>query len=140
MVCSFRRRLICSLPVTLLSATPVRAEQAATTWIASDAGLYKISASPASAKAPVGRFHQWTISVVSTRGVAVSGARVSIGGGMPGHGHGLPSQPQVTREIAVGQYLVEGMRFNMPGQWEITVAIAAPGGRDIARLTVQVSL
>jgi len=140
MVCSLRRWLICSLPVTLLSGSLASAEEAVTAWTVSDAGLYKVSAAPVLTKAPVGRFHQWTVSIVSTYDVAVSGASVSIGGGMPGHGHGLPSQPQVTREIAAGQYLVEGMRFNMSGQWEISVAIAAPGGNDIARLGVRISL
>src|SRR4249920_3274177 len=31
-------------------------------------------------------------------------------GGMPQHGHGLPTRPVVSRELADGTYLMEGMK------------------------------
>jgi hypothetical protein len=36
---------------------------------------------------------------------------------MPEHGHGMPTQPEVTQELSGGEYLVEGMKFSMPGWW-----------------------
>ena len=48
---------------------------------------------------------------------------------MPQHGHGLPTRPQVTRELADGTYLIEGMKFSMTGWWEIKLAIDSPAGR-----------
>ena len=49
---------------------------------------------------------------------------------MPQHGHGLPTRPQVTRELADGTYLLEGMKFSMTGWWEIKLAIEATAGAD----------
>ena len=49
---------------------------------------------------------------------------------MPQHGHGLPTRPQVTRELADGTYLLEGMKFSMTGWWEIKLAIQSTEGSD----------
>ena len=46
--------------------------------------------------------------------------------------HGLPTRPQVTREVADGTYLMEGMKFSMIGWWEIKLAIQAAEGADTA--------
>ena len=37
---------------------------------------------------------------------------------------------QVTRELADGTYLREGMKFSMTGWWEIKLAIDAAAGAD----------
>ena len=39
--------------------------------------------------------------------------------GMPDHDHGLPTQPQVTSRLENGDYLLEGVRFHMPGKWQL---------------------
>jgi hypothetical protein len=49
---------------------------------------------------------------------------------MPQHGHGLPTKPQVTKELEDGTYLLEGMKFSMTGWWEIKLAIEAAEGAD----------
>jgi hypothetical protein len=49
---------------------------------------------------------------------------------MPQHGHGLPTRPRVTREVESGTYLVEGMKFSMPGWWNIKFDIQGSQGRD----------
>ena len=49
---------------------------------------------------------------------------------MPQHGHGLPTRPQVTRELADGTYLLEGMKFSMTGWWEIKLAIQTAEAAD----------
>ena len=57
-------------------------------------------------------------------------ARIAVDGGMPQHGHGLPTRPRVTRELGDGSYLLEGMKFSMTGWWEIKLAIDAAEGTD----------
>jgi hypothetical protein len=42
---------------------------------------------------------------------------------MPEHDHGLPTQPRVTEEINPGTYLLEGVRFHMPGKWSMVISI-----------------
>jgi hypothetical protein len=61
---------------------------------------------------------------------AVDGARIAVDGGMPQHGHGLPTQPRVTAELGEGAYQIDGVRFNMGGWWELKFAIASGAGTD----------
>jgi hypothetical protein len=63
-------------------------------------------------------------------GHAVDGASITIGGGMPQHGHGLPTKPRVTSHLGNGLYEIEGVRFNMGGWWEFSLAITGSAGRD----------
>ena len=64
-------------------------------------------------------------------GRAIDGAQISIDGGMPQHGHGLPTRPRVTKNLGDGLYEIEGVRFNMGGWWEFKLAITGPGGADV---------
>ena len=63
-------------------------------------------------------------------GRAIDEAQISIDGGMPQHGHGLPTRPRVTRSLGDGVYEIEGVRFNMGGWWEFKLAIAGFSGAD----------
>ena len=71
------------------------------------------------------------VAIVDEAGRAVEGAMLTIDGGMPEHGHGLPTRPRMTRAIGSGTYEVEGVRFNMGGWWEFKVTIASERGNDI---------
>ena len=75
-----------------------------------------------------------TVRVIlrDSNGQSVEGAAIRIDGGMPQHGHGLPTKPQVTQELGDGRYLVEGMKFNMPGWWKLEVRIDGAAGSDTA--------
>ena len=87
--------------------------------------------SPATPPA-INQMHAWQIKLSSPDGAPVRNARIAVDGGMPQHGHGLPTRPQVTREVAAGTYLMEGMKFSMTGWWEIKLAIQAADGADTA--------
>ena len=57
-------------------------------------------------------------------------ADVVFDGGMPQHGHGLPTVPKVIgRQDANGRAIVGGVRFNMPGWWELKCRSTAPRAR-----------
>ncbi len=49
---------------------------------------------------------------------------------MPQHGHGLPTEPEVTQELGDGYYIVEGMKFSMPGWWIINFHIKTQDDED----------
>ena len=70
------------------------------------------------------------VTVRDAEGRAIDEAQISIDGGMPQHGHGLPTRPRVTRNLGDGLYEVEGVRFNMGGWWEFRLAIAGAHGMD----------
>ena len=70
------------------------------------------------------------VTVRDAEGRAIDEAQISIDGGMPQHGHGLPTRPRVTRNLGDGIYEIEGVRFNMGGWWEFKLAIAGARGAD----------
>ena len=70
------------------------------------------------------------VKVTDKDGVPVDGAKLTIDGGMPQHGHGLPTRPRMTRAVTPGAYEIEGVRFNMGGWWEFKVTIATERGED----------
>ena len=70
------------------------------------------------------------VAVVDAAGTPVHNATIAVDGGMPQHGHGLPTQPRVTRNLGGGVYEISGLRFNMGGWWELKLAIATPAGND----------
>ncbi len=74
--------------------------------------------------------HSWMVKLKDPAGSPVTGATLAVDGGMPQHGHGLPTKPRVTREIESGTYLVEGMKFSMPGWWDIKFDIQSAQGHD----------
>lgn len=71
----------------------------------------------------INQIHSWLVRVNSAQGEGVSQATLMVTGGMPDHDHGLPTQPQITAEIAPGVYLLEGVRFHMNGRWVMTVEL-----------------
>ena len=71
------------------------------------------------------------VAITDAAGAPVDNATIQIDGGMPQHGHGLPTRPRVTRALGNGLYEIEGVRFNMGGWWEFKLAIDAPSGSDI---------
>jgi hypothetical protein len=78
----------------------------------------------------VRRLQTVAVRITDTNGMPVESAVISVDGGMPEHGHGLPTQPRVTRMLGTGLYEIEGLRFNMGGWWELKLAIESPAGRD----------
>ena len=71
------------------------------------------------------------VAITDAAGTPVENATIQIDGGMPQHGHGLPTRPRMTRALGDGLYEIDGVRFNMGGWWEFRLAIAAPSGSDV---------
>jgi hypothetical protein len=70
------------------------------------------------------------VKVGDVSGAGIDAASITVDGGMPEHGHGLPTRPRVTKNLGGGVYEIEGVRFNMGGWWEFTLAISTPDGTD----------
>ena len=96
----------------------------------SEAGLYRGTIRPQGDSVPTGRLQSWTLHLETVSGAPIDTATVSVDGGMPQHGHGLPTKPQVTRRLGHGDHLVEGMKFNMGGWWVVKFRLDASAGRD----------
>ena len=100
---------------------------------------YVVTLKPPAKPAAINQLHEWQVKLSTVAGVPVTGARIQVDGGMPQHGHGLPTKPQVTRELPDGGYLIEGMKFSMTGWWEIKLAIDGPVGADQVTFNTVVS-
>ena len=96
----------------------------------SDNGLFNVSYTASTGTVPVNQIHQWTLHVETTDGQIVEDATISVDGDMPQHGHGLPTRPQVTEYLGNGDYLVEGLKFQMGGWWLMDFTITANGQAD----------
>ena len=94
------------------------------------AGVYRVALVPPAQPPAINQMHSWKVKLATVDGAPVTHARFAIDGGMPQHGHGLPTQPRVTRELDPGTYLLDGMKFSMTGWWELKLAIDAAGGPD----------
>ena len=79
---------------------------------------------------PKGKLHRWTLHLEAAGGQPMQGAQITVDGGMPQHGHGLPTKPLVTKQLGNGDYLVEGMKFNMGGWWVVKFRVNAMLGAD----------
>ena len=91
---------------------------------------YVVTLQPPAKPAAINQLHSWQVRLASPAGVPVADARIAVDGGMPQHGHGLPTRPQATQQLADGSYLIEGMKFSMTGWWQIKFAIDSPYGAD----------
>lgn len=97
-----------------------------------------VRAGPREGAVSIGSFQPWVVELYDAGGQPIYPARIGINGGMPGHGHGLPTQPQVTRYLGEGRYLIEGLKLNMAGDWTLLFGIETPTLRDQARLDFNV--
>jgi hypothetical protein len=102
---------------TMARMNAVPADLDTSTELISDQGLFRVAYRPQSGSIAVNQIHSWVLHVETADGQPVEDAEIRVEGDMPQHGHGLPTVPQVTENLGGGDYLVEGMKFHMPGWW-----------------------
>ena len=95
-------------------------------------GRYAVRLAAEREPVPLNRVHRWTVRLTPTAATAgaAGDVAVSVDGGMPQHGHGLPTAPRVTGRLPDGRLIVDGMKFSMPGWWELRVRVAGATGTD----------
>jgi hypothetical protein len=99
----------------------------------SSGGAFSASVKSDPAMPPVNVMHSWVFHLETDDGRPVENARITVDGDMPDHGHGLPTQPLVTEYLGEGDYLVEGMQFQMGGDWYVEFSVAVDGTEDTIR-------
>lgn len=85
----------------------------------------------------VGKMQSVRVHFVDRDGSPVKLSAVSIDGGMPQHGHGLPTKPRVNALADAGEYTVDGIRFNMGGWWEVRFKVVAAAGVDSVTFNIK---
>jgi hypothetical protein len=123
--------LACAAPPAFADPSPVASPASATrAW--SEQRRFEVSWVSSPSPVPLLAIHAWTVTIADAHGTPVTDARVTVHGGMPAHAHGLPTVPQV-RNLGAGRYLVEGLKFHMPGAWVVAFRIKDGTVTDTAR-------
>jgi hypothetical protein len=99
---------------------------------------YNVMYESLSGRLPLNKIHSWKLAVKDGKGNAVNNAKISVVGDMPEHGHGLPTNPEISKGSGPGTYRVDGMKFSMPGWWVITFNIKAGDMQDSVSFNIQV--
>lgn len=103
---------------------------------ASTAGLYRVTLEPVEPLA-TRKLQKVNVRIIDASGQPVDSAEMTVDGGMPQHGHGLPTRPRVSRALGDGRYEIDGVRFNMGGWWEFKLGIRAATGADSVTFNLQ---
>jgi hypothetical protein len=96
----------------------------------SASGQYRGTIRPQGDSIPKGKLQSWTLHIESLNAAPLDSVVLSVDGGMPQHGHGLPTKPRATRALGNGDHLIEGMKFNMGGWWVVKFAMRSAAGPD----------
>jgi hypothetical protein len=102
----------------------------------SEDSMFKVSYTASTGTVPVNQLHQWTLHIETPDGQPVENATIAVDGDMPQHGHGLPTQPRITKNLGNGDYLVDGMKFQMGGWWVMDFNISANGQTDVVHFNM----
>ena len=110
-----------SIPYVLLSAVlglSTSVSYASTPWQLSQTSVKgQLQSELQCVTAPaVGDFQNCTLKLNSTQTLP-SDLTIAMDGGMPAHGHGLPTAPKVVATDKVGEYRIEGLKYSMTGEW-----------------------
>jgi hypothetical protein len=125
-----------ALTACMMFRRPPSAPQAYERTQTSATGMYKATFVPVES-IKVGRLHSWKIQVTTSDGAPVTDAKFVVDGGMPQHGHGLPTRPVVTQPAGESYELVEGMKFNMGGWWVVKLHIDGAKGSDVVTFNLK---
>lgn len=116
---------------------PPTAAAAYATQAVSRDGALRVSYKTDGGIVPVNRLHSWTLHIERADGTPVTDATVEVDGDMPEHLHGLPTRPRLTRYLGDGDYLVEGVKFQMGGWWVMDFAITSGARKDTVRFNLR---
>lgn len=122
--------LIGAALVGCMSETPPPANLDTATTRTTEGGLYTLTIKPDTAPIAINTIHTWTLHVETPDRKPVENAVITVDGGMPQHGHGLPTSPKVTEYLGDGNYRVEGIKFQMTGWWEVKFNVTSAGKTD----------
>ncbi|MEZ5449461.1 MAG: hypothetical protein R3E89_10905 [Thiolinea sp.] len=108
------------------------AESAPAHWLQSESGRQGLYQAHLDCETPpaTGPFQQCEVRFTDSQGRGFIPVQASIEGGMPLHGHGLPTAPVLSALEQPGHYRIDGLKYNMPGAWLLGFQVNGPQGED----------
>lgn len=77
-----------------------------------------------------GPFQHCTVHFTDLQQQSIIPDTALIDGGMPLHGHGLPTSPVLAPLEQAGHYRIDGLKYNMPGAWLLGFKVLTPQSED----------
>jgi len=108
--------------------------------VESDNGIFRVTWMSDDDPVPVNKVHGWRLYIETVDGMPVTDADIAISGDMPEHGHGLPTKPRVAKNMGDGVYVIEGMKFQMPGWWVMHFTITSGDKQDSVTFNLKTQL
>jgi len=106
--------------------------------IVSEGKKYKVSLYSQSYPLQTGKIYNLILNLSTPDDKPLDNVKIYVHGGMPQHQHGFPTSPRVKKSLGNGDYLVEGVKFSMPGDWEIRFNIKEKTKRDRAIFHIKI--
>lgn len=104
----------------------------------SESGRYRVVIRREDPSVPYARIHAWLVRIEAEDGALIHPTRLAFSGGMPQHGHGFQTAPQVTDALAGGGFRIDGVRFHMAGEWMLRIEFVSPAGADVALFEISI--
>lgn len=104
---------------------------AATTWQqhqVSSSGRYQATLTCATAPT-VALFQECALQLSSEQALPPD-LSLAVDGGMPAHGHGLPTAPQAVPTGKSGEFRIDGLKYSMVGEWVLGFWLHSAAGQD----------
>lgn len=125
------------LVVTLITCgcggdySDVRKPEFLRTTVTSPSG-YEVTYMPQPDPIPLNDHFSIEVTIVAPdRSVALKDLSIKVDAGMPSHGHGINTAPNVS-SIGEGRFRIDGLLFHMPGEWELYVDVIRDEVRERA--------
>lgn len=101
----------------------------------SKSGRYKVKL-VSQTPIPLNEYQSWTLQVERSDHKRVVLRDLLMDGGMPAHGHDLPSTPKIVWQDHPGRYGINGLLFSMPGNWDLQFLLVDSEGTDLATFSI----
>jgi hypothetical protein len=94
----------------------------------SDSGRYQARLECATAPL-VGAFQECSLHLDSPQALPAD-LQIAVDGGMPAHGHGLPTAPQAIATGKPGEFRIDGLKYSMSGEWVLGFLLQSGSTQD----------
>lgn len=106
--------------------------------VTSSGGTYVVEWQTVGDKMPLNKVFDLDVTVLKAADhKPAEGVKLAVNASMPAHHHGMNVKP-VVQQTDAGKWLVSGMLFHMPGNWQITLEIDNGTGTERVQFDVAV--
>lgn len=129
----FQKNLFCMILIlSCLFFAGCSAESAPARWQQTETGVYQRYQALLDCESmpDTGAFQNCNVMFTTASGEMADLQLTLVEGGMPTHGHGLPTSPILRPLDKPGTYRIDGLKYNMPGAWLLGFRISGAAGED----------